>query len=92
MSSNRGRRNSQLDSLDTLLDMLDYACEHNIAKDTSDSHDFALPPELPRAEFHEFLDVGGYEEAQQTAPPASPIVTTNATGSAGTVSVMNGKC
>src|SRR3546814_3393105 len=77
MTSNRGRRGSHLDSLDTLLDMVDYACEHNIAKDTSDSYDFALPPELPRAEFHEFLDIVGYEDVRpQRVLPPSPIMTT----------------
>lgn len=79
MTSHRGRRGSHLDSLDTLLDMVDYACEHNIAKDKSDCHDFGLPPELPRAEFHDFLDLGGYQEElqhEQPALPPSPIVTT----------------
>lgn len=94
MTSHRGRRGSHLDSLDTLLDMVDYACEHNIAKDKSDCHDFGLPPELPRAEFHDFLDLGGYQEElqhEQPALPPSPIVTTKAMFDGGMVSMQNAR-
>ena len=64
----RYRRGNHLDSLDALLAVVDYACEHAITGDISESHDFELPPELPRAEFHEFLETTTQHEDHVSEP------------------------